>query len=368
MLPAGILALREEAAIGGSQEQNTTVVHGALTSATTSATKHVLILLTDGQDTSSSNSATAVLNYLAAPGVANFMFVLVAVEMSEAEERVFERWVSMRHCKQMSVSVRTGARLVQIFKEGLMNRVLQSEPASGRFFNGVAGSGFSAGAAYHDEQHEAMAVDSRAGALSTLSGMLQNVLPGGQAAPGSPPPLSEALLLSLGEGRLSRNASRCNSEIGDFDDERALPTYFHGFEDNDNGDPTRGGGCVSPPLHQLYVTSDPPRRSSFDRCDTPPPGAALPTQPSTPESFERSTGLVVDEISNGGLFTWAQAAAVGSSPLRHGVAASAGSDTPAECVCPISHEVSGYDWQLIALPNVMMSARLILKLPSYLCW
>ena len=97
--------------------------------------KHVLVLLTDGEDTSSASSAVDVLSSLALPEISNFMFILVAVEMSEAEQRVFEPWLAMRHCKQMSVSVQTGARLVRVFKEGLLDRVLQSEPGSTRFYN-----------------------------------------------------------------------------------------------------------------------------------------------------------------------------------------------------------------------------------------
>lgn len=97
--------------------------------------RNVFILLTDGEDNSSNNSAESVCAALAEPGFDNFMFILVAVEMKSAEERIFQPWVSMRHCKQVSVTVRTGAMLVKVFKEVLMSRVLQTSADSSRLYH-----------------------------------------------------------------------------------------------------------------------------------------------------------------------------------------------------------------------------------------
>lgn len=97
--------------------------------------RNVFILLTDGEDNSSNNSADSVCAALAEPGFDNFMFILVAVEMKAADERIFQPWVSMRHCKQVSVTVRTGAMLVKVFKEVLMSRVLQTAADSSRLYH-----------------------------------------------------------------------------------------------------------------------------------------------------------------------------------------------------------------------------------------
>lgn len=107
----------------------------AQTMSRTSSQRNVLILLTDGEDNSSENSANSVCAALVEPGFDNFMFILVAVEMKATEEKIFQPWVSMRHCKQVSVSVNTGAMLLRVFEEVLMNRVLQTKDDSYRLYH-----------------------------------------------------------------------------------------------------------------------------------------------------------------------------------------------------------------------------------------
>jgi hypothetical protein len=97
--------------------------------------KYALLVLTDGADTASSRSNESVLRYLAAPGIDRLMVVLVAVEMGRGEEELLQTWVSMRHCKQISVNVRSGKKLVQIFGEALMDRIIMSDPLGPRFYN-----------------------------------------------------------------------------------------------------------------------------------------------------------------------------------------------------------------------------------------
>lgn len=96
--------------------------------------KYALLVLTDGEDTGSIRSNDCVLRYLAAPGISKFMVVLIAAEMERRQEQMFESWVSLRYCKQISVSVRSGKKLVQIFGEALMDRILNSDPAGSRFY------------------------------------------------------------------------------------------------------------------------------------------------------------------------------------------------------------------------------------------
>lgn len=115
------------------QEQEVSRVPSSIE--TDSDQRNVFILLTDGEDNSSNHSAESVCAALAEPGFDNFMFILVAVEMKAADERIFQPWVSMRHCKQVSVSVRTGAMLVKVFKEVLMSRVLQTASDSSRLYH-----------------------------------------------------------------------------------------------------------------------------------------------------------------------------------------------------------------------------------------
>ena len=97
--------------------------------------KYALLVLTDGADTASSSSNECVLKYLAAPGIDRLMVVLVAVEMGRGEEELLQTWVSMRHCKQISVNIRSGKKLVQIFGEALMDRIIMSDPLGPRFYN-----------------------------------------------------------------------------------------------------------------------------------------------------------------------------------------------------------------------------------------
>lgn len=95
--------------------------------------KNVMIVLTDGEDFDSRNTPSEVERYLLSPGVPHFMFILVAVAMTSREEQIFARWLELTHCKQVSVSVRTGSSLVGIFKEMLIGRILQTPTTSNRF-------------------------------------------------------------------------------------------------------------------------------------------------------------------------------------------------------------------------------------------
>lgn len=95
--------------------------------------KNVAIVLTDGDDNESIHTPRSVEKFLISPGMKTFMFLFVAVEMSRRSELKFRRWMEMSHCKQVSVSVRTGSALVGVFKEMLLCRILQSEGTSTRF-------------------------------------------------------------------------------------------------------------------------------------------------------------------------------------------------------------------------------------------
>lgn len=277
-------------------------------------TKNVLLLLTDGEDTSSEAPAETVLRALAAPGVPNFMFVLVAVEMNEREERVFEPWVAMRHCKQLSVSVRTGARLVKIFKEGVMNRVLLSEANSARFLNAPASVENDAASAAPGDVD--LSGGGRAHAVEQLTGMLEDSLP--------TPWLSASLLRGL-ERNHSANVSRANSESGSDGPEERDMLLERDFDLSPQLSPPHspmGSSPHSPMGSSRWGFRDFDESSTFQASGTDgsSPPRRLPTPPPramAEHEFEHLSGLVVDEISNGGQY------------LR----------PPHECICPISQEI-----------------------------
>jgi uncharacterized protein YegL len=95
--------------------------------------KNIMIALTDGADNESCHKARHVLQHICNPGISQFMFLLVAADMQRREERSFQEWMDLVHCKQVSVSVKTGTRLVGVFKEMLLSRILQTEADNARF-------------------------------------------------------------------------------------------------------------------------------------------------------------------------------------------------------------------------------------------
>jgi hypothetical protein len=95
--------------------------------------KYVCVCLTDGDDNCSRVNPAYIERYLCRPGVNNFMFVLVAVDMLPRQEARFRRWFDLRHCKQVSVNVHSGATLLSVLAETLLARVLSSEVSGPRF-------------------------------------------------------------------------------------------------------------------------------------------------------------------------------------------------------------------------------------------
>jgi uncharacterized protein YegL len=85
--------------------------------------RHVIIALTDGEDNSSASNTNGVMQRLADPGINNFMFIVMAVEMSRTQQLQLRPWSELRHCKQMNVSVNSGATLLSSFSELLASRV-----------------------------------------------------------------------------------------------------------------------------------------------------------------------------------------------------------------------------------------------------
>jgi len=85
--------------------------------------RHVVIALTDGEDNGSASNTSNVMQRLADPAINNFMFIVMAVEMSRTQQLQLRPWSELRHCKQMNVSVNSGASLLSSFSELLASRV-----------------------------------------------------------------------------------------------------------------------------------------------------------------------------------------------------------------------------------------------------
>jgi len=100
--------------------------------------KNVAIALTDGEDNESVHTARSVERLLVNPRMSQFMFLMVAVDMTKRWERKFRSWMDLSHCKQVRVNVRTGSSLVGVFKEMLLCRILQTESTSPRFLQSSA--------------------------------------------------------------------------------------------------------------------------------------------------------------------------------------------------------------------------------------
>jgi len=256
----------------------------------TSTDKTVLILLTDGEDTSSHRTSQDVFLSLQSPGLSRFMFVLVAVQMEAREEGVFTEWVELRHCKQISVSVRTGQRLVAVFKETLMSRILHTAGSNERFYQ-----------------------------IGQTAG-------GDQPQP-QPPTLTMGVLRrhddDYEEGQLSRNVSRANSMVGSddgLDDDGDLlagstprsprsPATRHrhyamepllAFPDGLVVDEVANGGAFNYGAGaggNMRRCSTPPPQTVFRRSQTPPPRARDRTNSVSSEISVEPLSVVIDGVS-----------------------------------------------------------------------
>lgn len=102
--------------------------------------KSAVIALTDGQDNKSQLKSEMVKYRLAYPGINNFMFISLAVDMKPTEADSFRSWMEFRHCKQYTVDVKSGSKLVQVFREMLVTRVLQTNIGHERFYQLTSGS------------------------------------------------------------------------------------------------------------------------------------------------------------------------------------------------------------------------------------
>lgn len=96
--------------------------------------KSIVIALSDGEDNESHLKSHAVAHRLADPGMNNFMFIAVAVGLSQRVRKNFLPYMKYRHCKLYTVNVKSGARLVQVFQDVFVNRISSSSVEQKRFY------------------------------------------------------------------------------------------------------------------------------------------------------------------------------------------------------------------------------------------
>mmetsp|Transcript_24553 Transcript_24553/g.26855 ORF Transcript_24553/g.26855 Transcript_24553/m.26855 type:complete len:591 (-) Transcript_24553:152-1924(-) len=96
--------------------------------------KSIVIALSDGEDNESHLKSHAIAHRLADPGMNNFMFIAVAVGLSQSVRKNFLPYMKYRHCKLYTVNVKSGARLVQVFQDVFVNRISSSSVEQKRFY------------------------------------------------------------------------------------------------------------------------------------------------------------------------------------------------------------------------------------------
>lgn len=264
----------------------------------------------------------------------------------------------MRHCKQISVNIRSGKKLVQIFGEALMDRILNSDSEGSRFYNCMENE------TPYDEAADPTDYNGDEGYDSDIGRR-------------SPVHLSADLLRTLDNH--SPSVSRAVSENGsDFGD-----SPFNDIGSEDDGTPARplrrrrsGRWSSSSPVYEFtessHALSSPSSPSPFDLFDASYTGATVfnplvRSQPGSPRRLLNAQGerIFADEVditstSVGGetapftncIFSPSlsrqkrsfqqrtRSNSVSSQDVTTpSVISDDGSATPMEMICPISHEI-----------------------------
>jgi hypothetical protein len=102
------------------------------------ATRTVVVTLTDGEDTASNADIEDVRVVLRSPGVDGLMFLAVTVDMAGGVLRALEPWFVYSHGKRIDVTVRTGRRLVGVFAETVLLRMLRDTEEAALSFYSIA--------------------------------------------------------------------------------------------------------------------------------------------------------------------------------------------------------------------------------------
>jgi hypothetical protein len=339
--------------------------------------KCIVIALTDGEDNASRYSSPQILYRLSNPGINNFMFVLLAVDMGENEERTFGSWMELRYCKQISVNIRSGSKLVQIFKEVLINRILMTEVNNARFyqFNSSNESNTVGTTAnpitniiiddnYNNSNNPVTVAAPSAAPIIDFDRDDENLIMNYRAA--SAQQVFQTLRTDLlrqhntnnntrmrtgdeddedndSGGNLSRAVSRCNSEcdfnIHDDNNNNNNTINFQDMIDLDyqGSDDGNNDGALSPVLQQhnsIFGPSSPTRIAL-------PTGRLLRRSGSESlltDDFTNIIGrpVVIDEVANQGQFTPVPTRAAPTTGALGKMLNNDAYNLPKECYCPIT--------------------------------
>ncbi len=90
----------------------------------------VILTLTDGEDTSSDATVGLVQARIRRPGSDHLMFIAVTVDVNRGMLTRLEPWFVYSHSKRMDVTVKTGRRLVALFAETVLLRMLRDNEDS----------------------------------------------------------------------------------------------------------------------------------------------------------------------------------------------------------------------------------------------
>jgi len=89
-----------------------------------------ILTLTDGEDTYSEATEGLVQARIRRPGSDHLMFIAVTVDVNRGMLTRLEPWFVYSHSKRMDVTVKTGRRLVALFAETVLLRMLRDDDAS----------------------------------------------------------------------------------------------------------------------------------------------------------------------------------------------------------------------------------------------
>jgi hypothetical protein len=344
--------------------------------------KCIVIALTDGEDNASRYSSPHILYRLSNPGINNFMFVLLAVDMGENEERTFRSWMELRYCKQISVNIRSGSKLVQIFKEVLINRILMTDVNNARFYQ------FNNSNSNNNSNNNDSTVGTTTNPITNVLTDNSNITPPAVAAV-NPPIIDfdrddENLIMNYraasaqqvfqtlrtdllrqhnnntnnstrmrtgdeddeddgSGGNLSRAVSRCNSEcdfnIHDDNNNNNNDINYQDMIDIDypGSDDGNEDGTLSPVLHQHNSIFGPPVTTRV----VLPTGRLLRRSGSETlltDDFTNIIGrpVVIDEVANQGQFTPVPTRAAPSTGALGKMFNNDAYNLPKECYCPIT--------------------------------
>lgn len=93
----------------------------------TQSAKNIILALTDGEDTCSRKEMADVVARLRIPNIENFQFMTVAVDLEGHVLTALEPLAVYTHTKLIEVTVRTGRRLIGVFGETVLLRMLREE-------------------------------------------------------------------------------------------------------------------------------------------------------------------------------------------------------------------------------------------------